>query len=77
MLPEHFGDGLLMRNGFTLVSVGWEFDVGPCRTKREATDCHDVTAHRSSKPSLRHFVLDARGDGSELQRRADVSRRSI
>ena len=27
MLPEHFGDGLLMRNGFTLVSVGWEFDV--------------------------------------------------
>src|SRR6478736_3186727 len=29
MLPEHFGDGLLMRNGFTLVWVGWEFDVGP------------------------------------------------
>ena len=27
MQPEHFGDGLLMRNGFTLVSVGWEFDV--------------------------------------------------
>ena len=27
--PEHFGDGLLMRNGFTLVWVGWEFDVGP------------------------------------------------
>ena len=24
---EHFGDGLLMRNGFTLVWVGWEFDV--------------------------------------------------
>jgi hypothetical protein len=29
MQAEHFGDGLLMRNGFTLVSVGWEFDVGP------------------------------------------------
>ena len=29
MQPEHFGDGLLMRNGFTLVWVGWEFDVGP------------------------------------------------
>ena len=28
MQPEHFGDGLLMRNGFTLVWVGWEFDVG-------------------------------------------------
>jgi len=27
MQPEHFGDGLLMRNGITLVSVGWEFDV--------------------------------------------------
>ena len=27
MTPEHFGDGLLMRNGFTLVWVGWEFDV--------------------------------------------------
>ncbi len=29
MEPGHFGDGLLMRNGFTLVWVGWEFDVGP------------------------------------------------
>jgi len=29
MRPEHFGDGLLMRSGFTLISVGWEFDVGP------------------------------------------------
>src|SRR5215510_7608406 len=29
MTPENFGDGLLMRNGFTLVWVGWEFDVGP------------------------------------------------
>src|SRR6185436_16531611 len=27
MQPEHFRDGLLMRNGFTLVWVGWEFDV--------------------------------------------------
>lgn len=27
MQPEHFGDGLLMRNGITLVWVGWEFDV--------------------------------------------------
>ena len=27
MQPEHFGDGLLMKNGFTLVWVGWEFDV--------------------------------------------------
>ena len=24
---EHFGDGLLMREGYTLVAVGWEFDA--------------------------------------------------
>src|SRR5437016_4481180 len=24
---EEFGDGLLMREGYTLVSVGWEFDI--------------------------------------------------
>ena len=33
MLPEHFGDGLLMRNGFTLVWVGWEFDVPGLKVK--------------------------------------------
>jgi hypothetical protein len=33
MLPEHFGDGLLMRNGFTLVWVGWEFDVGGLKVR--------------------------------------------
>ncbi|MFK7956460.1 MAG: alpha/beta hydrolase domain-containing protein [Lysobacterales bacterium] len=26
-LPEHFGDGLLMRQGITLVWVGWQWDV--------------------------------------------------
>jgi hypothetical protein len=25
--PEHFGDGLLMRQGLTLIWVGWQFDV--------------------------------------------------
>src|SRR6202171_2380359 len=24
---EEFGDGLLMRQGFTVVSIGWEFDI--------------------------------------------------
>lgn len=33
MQPEHFGDGLLMRNGFTLVWVGWEFDVPGLKVK--------------------------------------------
>jgi hypothetical protein len=27
--PEHFGDGLLMRQGLTLMWVGWQFDVPP------------------------------------------------
>ncbi len=26
-LPEHFGDGLLMRRGMTLIWVGWQWDV--------------------------------------------------
>ena len=24
---EEFGDGLLMREGYTVVSIGWEFDI--------------------------------------------------
>ena len=39
MLPEHFGDGLLMRNGFTLVWVGWEFDVAGL--ERQAASRHE------------------------------------
>ena len=27
--PAHFGNGFLMREGYTLVWVGWEFDVAP------------------------------------------------
>jgi len=27
--PEHFGDGLLLEEGFTLVWLGWQFDVPP------------------------------------------------
>lgn len=27
--PEHFGDGLLMRQGLTIIWVGWQFDVPP------------------------------------------------
>ena len=48
MQPEHFGDGLLMRNGFALVWVGWEFDVpglSVSRRSRRRTD------RRSSKHS--------------------------
>ena len=27
MAEADFGDGLLMREGFTVVNVGWQFDV--------------------------------------------------
>ncbi len=40
-LPEHFGDGLLMRQGMTLVWVGWQWDVpedDPARLRLEVPD---------------------------------------
>jgi hypothetical protein len=27
--PEHFGDGLLLRQGLTIIWVGWQYDVPP------------------------------------------------
>ena len=57
MQPEHFGDGLLMRNGITLVWVGWEFDVPGIRSSRRP---RRATARRSSKPSPPWAVVDAR-----------------
>src|SRR5262245_51948876 len=33
---EDFGDGLLMKDGYTLVWVGWEFDVAPNLIKVDA-----------------------------------------
>ena len=32
--PEHFGDGLLMKRGMTLIWVGWQFDVPEGRSLR-------------------------------------------
>jgi hypothetical protein len=31
--PEYFGDALLLRDGFTMVWVGWEFDLAPGRLR--------------------------------------------
>jgi len=31
--PEYFGDALLMRDGYTMVWVGWEFDLPPGRLR--------------------------------------------
>jgi hypothetical protein len=33
--PADFGDGFLLRDGFTLVWVGWEFDVAPSLVRAE------------------------------------------
>ena len=57
MQPEHFGDGLLMRNGVTLVWVGWEFDVPGLKVKAP-------TATRNGAPLVETIatlaVVDAR-----------------
>ena len=57
MQPEHFGDGLLMRNGITLVWVGWEFDVPGISVK-------PPTATRNGSPLVEtiaaQVVVDAR-----------------
>ena len=57
MQPEHFGDGLLMRNGITLVWVGWEFDVPGISVK-------PPTATRNGSPIVETIaalaVVDAR-----------------
>ena len=34
---EEFGDGLLMREGYTLVAVGWEFDIRKDKNKNPVT----------------------------------------
>ncbi len=39
-----FGDGLLMRQGFTLVWVGWEFDVGAGLTRLDVPGADGVAA---------------------------------
>ena len=70
MLPEHFGDGLLMRNGVTLVWVGWEFDVPGIKVKAP-------TAMRNGAPLVETIADPGRRrrarDRGELQRCAVVS----
>ena len=34
--PADFGDGFLLRQGYTLVWVGWQFDVAPPLVRVEA-----------------------------------------
>lgn len=44
MNPADFGNGFLMREGYTLVWVGWEFDVAPGRLTIDAPPVTNTTA---------------------------------
>lgn len=57
MNPADFGDGYLMREGYTLVWVGWEFDVAPGRIAINAPLVTNTTA--PMPPPLRvQFTLN-------------------
>jgi hypothetical protein len=60
---EDFGDGFLLRDGFTLVWVGWEFDVGPTLVRADAP-----RVVRDGKPLVAQASVRATPDkgGSEL-----------
>jgi hypothetical protein len=49
--PEEFGNGYLMREGYTLVLVGWEFDLAPGILRVEAPRLAlDRADHRAVHP---------------------------
>jgi hypothetical protein len=54
MAPADFGDGFLMKEGYTLVWIGWQFDVPPTLLGLEAP-LAEVTGHARIS-----FVPDAR-----------------
>ena len=70
MQPEHFGDGLLMRNGVTLVWVGWEFDVPGL--KRQGAD-RDAKRRADRRNHRRPGRCRCARDRGELQRCAALS----
>jgi hypothetical protein len=57
--PEDFGDGFLLREGYTLVWVGWQFDVAPPLLHVEAPL---VDMRRSPRPDRAQmsFIVDRR-----------------
>ena len=42
-IPEHFGDGMLMRQGYSILWLGWQWDVPPGRMRAHLPIVPDVT----------------------------------
>ena len=63
--PAHFGNGFLMREGYTLVWIGWEFDVSPALLKVDAPPVTDGSAP-SARPLQVQFILNQRQEGAVL-----------
>jgi len=59
--PEEFGNGYLMREGYTLVFVGWEFDLAPGILRVEAPKIEGLI-----EPITVPFILDSRQNEMEL-----------
>ena len=58
---EQFGNGYLMREGYTLVFVGWEFDLAPGILRVEAPTIDGLI-----EPITVPFILDSRQNETEL-----------
>ena len=63
--PAHFGNGFLMREGYTLVWIGWEFDVPSAPLKVDAPSVTDASAP-SAGPLRVQFILNQRQEGAVL-----------
>ena len=61
MAAADFGNGYLMREGYTLVFVGWEFDIRPPMIRVEAPALTGL-----SEPITVRFVLDAKASETSL-----------
>jgi len=59
--PADFGNGYLMREGYTLVMVGWEFDIPPGTIRLEAPRLDGLL-----EPVHVSFVLDRKADEASL-----------
>ena len=59
--PADFGNGYLMREGYTLVMVGWEFDIPPGTIRLEAPQLDGLL-----EPIHVSFVLDRKADEASL-----------
>jgi hypothetical protein len=60
--PTDFGNGYLMREGYTLVMVGWEFDIPPGTIRLDAPRLDGLV-----EPIRVSFVLDREADEASLE----------